>query len=293
MSILHPVQSHDWDAAYPEQTRSEAINAFEKDKIILLPKLSFTLTSEEKIFFSSEFSIKKSKNISYDLLTDRLRGTHCAGATHEALKTMLARYAKSATSLMTQLFPAYQKNVHVGRTSFRPIEIEGRIPKSWRKDDTRLHVDAFPATPVQGRRIIRVFTNVNPDGKERCWQVGEPFHEVAQRFLPRIGRPWPGRALVLKSLKITKGYSTEYDYLMTNIHDGMKADLDYQNGVFKQDIRFSPNSSWIVSTDSVSHAALSGQHVFEQTFYLPVHAMLEPELSPLKVLEKLSGRRLV
>jgi hypothetical protein len=42
----------------------------------------------------------------------------------------------------------------------------------------------------------------------------------------------------------------------------------------------------------VSHAALSGQHVLEQTFYIPVSSMLDPTQSPLHTLEKLSGRRL-
>jgi len=46
-------------------------------------------------------------------------------------------------------------------------------------------------------------------------------------------------------------------------------------------------------TDSVSHAAMSGQLVFEQTFYLPVRAMKNPERSPLRVLERLARRTLV
>ena len=66
--------------------------------------------------------------------------------------------------------------------------------QSWRADDRRLHVDAFPSRPNYGERILRVFTNVNPDGEPRVWRVGEPFEAVARRFLPRAkpysrGRP--------------------------------------------------------------------------------------------------------
>jgi hypothetical protein len=43
----------------------------------------------------------------------------------------------------------------------------------------------------------------------------------------------------------------------------------------------------------VLHAALGGQFMLEQTFFLPVAAMLHPERSPLAVLERLSGRSLV
>ena len=79
---------------------------------------------------------------------------------------------------------------------------------------------------------------------------------------------------------------------MLQIHDRMKADLNYQTTVSQQSIHFTPGSSWIVQTDQVSHAAMSGQHVLEQTFYLPVTAMVNPALSPLRVLEKLTGRLL-
>jgi hypothetical protein len=37
---------------------------------------------------------------------------------------------------------------------------------------------------------------------------------------------------------------------------------------------------------------MSGQFAFEQTFYLPVHVMKDPERSPLRVLERLVGRTL-
>jgi len=43
----------------------------------------------------------------------------------------------------------------------------------------------------------------------------------------------------------------------------------------------------------VSHAATQGQYQLEQTFMLPVEAMLEPERSPLRVLERIKGRALV
>jgi hypothetical protein len=38
---------------------------------------------------------------------------------------------------------------------------------------------------------------------------------------------------------------------------------------------------------------MAGQHLFEQTFHLPVAAQRRPDLSPLKTLERLSGRTLV
>jgi hypothetical protein len=41
------------------------------------------------------------------------------------------------------------------------------------------------------------------------------------------------------------------------------------------------------------HAASSGQFMFEQTIHLPIEALYEPQRSPLAVLERVTGRRLV
>ena len=50
---------------------------------------------------------------------------------------------------------------------------------------------------------------------------------------------------------------------------------------------------WVVYTDGVAHAALSGQHALEQTYLLPAEAMQAPDVSPLRVLERVTGRTLV
>ena len=86
--------------------------------------------------------------------------------------------------LTQAMFPEYRGQLTRGRASFRPAEIAGRA-SSWRKDDTRLHVDSFPASPVQGRRILRVFTNVNPGQRPRSWRIGDSFEALATRFSPR------------------------------------------------------------------------------------------------------------
>ena len=178
-----------------------------------------------------------------------------------------------------------------GFTSFRPAEIAGRA-SSWRKDDTRLHVDAFPSRPLQGLRILRVFSNVHPSAP-RMWRVGEPFEQVAKTFLPRVAGQSALSSWMLQTLHITKGRRTPYDHLMLGIHDGMKADERYQSGSAQSSLPIPAGATWACYTDSVSHAAMSGQFAFEQTFYLPVEAMQDPARSPLRVLEQLTGRSLI
>ena len=49
-------------------------------------------------------------------------------------------------------------------------------------------------------------------------------------------------------------------------------------------------ATWLVFTDGVPHSALSGQFAMEQTFIVPVEALVAPEVSPIRVLERLAGR---
>src|SRR5208282_5243209 len=137
------------------------------------------------------------------------------GTERDELLAMLQRYYQRSSDLLQALCPGYRNHLQPGFTSFRPAEIAGRST-SWRHDDTRLHVDAFPSRPMQGVRILRVFTNVNPQ-KPRIWRVGEPFEQVAVNFLPAIKPPRPGSASLLRFLHIVKGRRTEYDHYMLGI----------------------------------------------------------------------------
>jgi len=80
---------------------------------------------------------------------------------------------------------------------------------------------------------------------------------------------------------------------MLQMHDRMKADQDYQRNSEQMPFNFPPGYSWMVFTDQAAHAANSGQHQFEQTFYLSVNHMAQPEKSPLRILEKITGTKLV
>ena len=263
--------------------------ALEKGKVLCLPKLPFVLADREREFLSPAWLSGKRKNISLE--GDLVRGASGTPDDMSRMGSMIKRYSEQATGLVTRLFPGYRNRLKQARTSFRPGTVE--VPSSWRKDDSRLHVDAFPSRPNHGERILRVFTNVNHQGTPRVWRVGEPFETAAGRFLPAIPRPLPGSARLLHALRITKALRSEYDHIMLHLHDRMKADLDYQKNSPQHEIQFGPGTTWICFSDQVLHAAMSGQFMFEQTFHLPIAAQYHAELSPLKVLEKLEGRPLV
>lgn len=265
--------------------------ALETGQVVFFPYLAFPLVSAEALLFAAA-TAAVAKNISFDAQTGRLGGIRDTAPRASALHHALSAFAQFSRRMLVRLLPSYEAGLVTGRTSFRPAEIAGR-DTSWRKDDTRLHVDSFPATPVHGRRILRFFTNVDPQGKPRCWRIGEPFPDVAARFLPYLRAPVPGCAELMHALHITKTRRSAYDSYMLQLHDRMKSDLDYQARAEQTYFGFPPGSSWMVYTDLVSHAAMSGQHAFEQTFYLPVERMNDPSQSPLRILERMTGKRLV
>jgi hypothetical protein len=278
-----------WKPLLTPDARRTAVGTLESGGILILPHLAFRLDPDETRFLSPRWADGRAKNISFDGVA--LKGAAGAPADLAALSRMIARFAANAADLVSALFPRYAAYVTRARTSFRPQPAVGRAI-SWRKDDSRLHIDAFPSRPNHGERILRVFSNVSMD-EDRVWRVGESFEAVARTFLPRIRRPLPGSRTMLALLHVTKGARSEYDHLMLGLHDRAKADLDYQKTCGQQVVRFGPGTTWLCFSDQVMHAAVSGQHMLEQTIHVPVSALYDPRSSPLAILERLCGRALL
>jgi hypothetical protein len=283
------IERETWGGTAPSDIIRSTVEALERGLVIFLPNLRFAIDPAESTLFSP--AIAGAKNVSYQPETGRIGGAAVPQEDIPRLQTLLGRFSRAASALVDDLLPGYRGHLRQGRASFRPAEIAGRAT-SWRKDDTRLHIDSFPSTPVHGRRILRVFTNVNPSGRPRSWRISSDFEQVAGRYAGGLRIPPPGVALLLRLLRITKTRRSAYDGLMLQLHDRMKADQEYQTTAPQVSVEFPAGSTWVAFTDQVSHAAMAGQYQLEQTFLLPVDAMLHPERAPLRVLERLKRRRL-
>jgi len=290
MSRVVECSCRDWSGAPHPEEAVRLLDTLESGDVLFLPDLRFSVDDREHSLFTPAI-LGSSKNTSYDPASGRLGGTTANGAERDALRAFVDRFSSAAATLVGRLLPSYGTQLARGRASFRPAEIAGRAT-SWRKDDTRLHVDSFPATPSNGRRILRLFTNVNPAGRARAWRIGGDFEALAARFAGRLRLPFPGSGIALAALGITKTPRSAYDALMLQLHDLMKQDEEFQSAPPQSAFEFPAGSTWVAFTDQVSHAALSGQYQLEQTFLLPVDAMTRPGGSPLRVLERLKGRRL-
>ena len=138
----------------------------EDGKVLSFPQLPFVLREDERRFLDERWADGKAKNISVRWPAGELRGAAGSPEDLDELKAMIVRYAEMSEAFALRLFPHYRGALRRGNTSFRPANVAGR-ETSWRKDDTRLHVDAFPSNPMQGTRLLLVFCNVNPQGAPR------------------------------------------------------------------------------------------------------------------------------
>lgn len=280
----------EWDKVPAPDSQAMALAALEDGKVLFFPQLAFAVSADETRFLTPDL-VGDSKNVSYNFATRKIAHCACADADKPAVVEMMHRFCGQAKALVENLLPSYRAALTMGRASLRPVEAAGRA-QSWRKDDTRLHVDCFPTTPLNGKRILRVFSNVNPSGRPRSWRLGETFEQVAARFAPAVRSPAPGSLMLMHLFRVTRGRRSLYDHYMMGLHDAMKADDNYQRTCPQSTFDFPALSTWAVFSDSVPHAVTAGQHQFEQTFYLDVDGMAHPEKAPLRILERQLGKSL-
>ena len=284
-----------WQPAISAEESRRIAGALELGKIIFFPKLGFRFNAGEQRFLDTRWLAGTHKSLSYEPVraaaTGGVRGAQGSLEDLQALAGLIARFQHQALALIHALFPQYAAHLRIAPTSLRPGNVEDH-KLSWRKDDTLLHVDSFPSRPNRGERILRVFTNVHPGAVPRVWKVGEMFEDTAKEFSAHVKPALPGSAALLRALRITKSRRSDYDHIMLGMHDAMKLDTRYQARATHLSFSFPPGATWICFSDQTAHAALSGQHMMEQTLHLPIDAQYFPERAPLHVLERQAGRAL-
>src|SRR5262245_22541289 len=145
MQTLLTIEADGWESPFPAAVQQAAVLALEAGLVLFLPRLRFALDEVETDFLSPQI-VRRAKNVSYDQATQEVGGSAVAGIKLHELRALLDRFARASRSLVSGLLPAYKGAIEQGRTSLRPVEVAGRRT-SWRKDDTRLHVDSFPSMP--------------------------------------------------------------------------------------------------------------------------------------------------
>jgi hypothetical protein len=294
-----------------EAQHREWCERLEAGSILFFPQSPIALSDSDLQFLRGQQQTDSSlhKNIAYKPKADELTGvdkktsrTANSAAAVDRLRSIMRDYSHSVTAFLTDFLSPYGGKWQLDYASFRPQEEEGRDLPLRRRNDL-LHTDAFPTRPTHGARILRFFNNIHPT-RTRDWLVSDPFRAVATKYAPaEIALPQPdsgiGRAFKSFATGIGLGAAapalkrSPYDEFMMRFHNFLKENRDFQSTCAKYDYQFPAGSSWMVYTDMVPHAVLSGQYALEQTYLVSAEAMVAPQHAPLTVLEELTGARLV
>ena len=206
---------------------------------------------------------------------------------------------------LSRTAPSLTKDSIVGTCSFRPIQEKGRNLKPHASNEL-VHIDAGAYGATNGGRILRFFINVNPN-EDRVWATKGTFPELYRRYgaLAKIRpahvtksylhkRPWDHlrtglvKGLASAGLPMAKVLdSSPYDRVMRQFHNFMKDTPSFQeDSLGHEELRFPPYSAWMVLTDLVSHAVVSGQFCFVQTSIVQLNNCRMPELAPYNILRE-------
>jgi len=291
-----------WSASQPAERSLGYCRQLEAGHILFFPGVPFDLPADDRAFLISQKQTgsRFHKNISYRPKQDLMRGASTDNpADQERLHRIMREYSRQTTKFITSFLASYAGKLVLDFASFRPLEEQGRDLPLHKRNDL-LHVDAFPTRPTRGGRILRVFNNLNPT-VPRIWLTGEPFHELAPRFASDAGLSYyaaqarsplfrlrRGAARVFRNIGLPLADRSAYDLFMLHFHDWLKENEPYQKEEHTRS-EFPSGCTWMVYTDGVPHAALSGQYALEHTYIVPRAALVAPELAPIDVLEKLSG----
>ncbi len=270
----------------------------ERGELIFYPQCPFLLpTGDETTFLLSQrLGRFTHKNISYNPFSGRVGGhARMKLPQTDRLRNLLDGFSRSVTQWVHETFSRYGGGITLDRVSFRSEEEATRCLSHTARNDL-LHVDAFPNRPSHGRRILRVFANVNPK-ESRVWLTSDPFDKLFESYgvragLPRRNASWLEQVgdTVLRIFHPGRRPRSAYDNFMLRFYDFLKREDSFQEKGRKKLWSFPPGSAWVAMTDACSHAVLRGRFALEHSFFIGTSVLALPGESPAAILARACGR---
>lgn len=260
-------------------------SALEKGNIVMFHPTPWDIPAEDQAYLRgiSQTNLAYHKNIAYRPQSDKVTGfDKKTVGDAEKLHSVMRNFSCGALDFLKRILPQYMETCRLDYASFRGVEEEGR-DLAFKKRNDLLHVDAFPTRPTGGDLILRTFVNINPT-QSRIWLTGDPFEPLAREYAAPAGWPkmknWNGLSRLFT-------HRTPYDRFMLHFHDYLKGNEDYQKNCAKYRWEFPPGAVWMVFTDIVPHAVLSGQFALEQTIIVSRRSLQTPARAPIAILNAL------
>ncbi len=279
--------------------------ALEANRIVYFPACPIPLPDPATLdFLRRELPSRlKLKNISYHPEAGKVSGIEADEATVTRVTEVLRSHLDEVTAFLRRVTGDLTDGARIGTCSFRPIEEKGRNLKPHASNEL-VHVDAGAYGATDGDRILRFFVNVNPD-RDRVWATKGSFGDMLERYGKRaqllddagrlrvpITKGGGDRAIsaLISGLTRLNPLATvldtsPYDRAMRRLHNYMKDDPGFRDDPTGYlEVRFPPNSAWMVFTDGVSHASLEGQFALVTTMIVRRARMRWPEHAPFNAL---------
>jgi hypothetical protein len=280
-------------------------DALERGEIVHFPRSPIELPGDADLKFLREdlAAHLRNKNVSYHPETDSVPGLKSDPVRTERAQRILKEHARRVEAFLTRTMPTITRDWTVGTSSFRPIQEKGRNLSAHASNEL-VHIDAGAYGPTHGDRVLRFFVNVNPI-EDRVWATRGTFPELYARFgqAARITPDTRKRPSLERGAldKLRTGIlrtvaaaglpqamlidSSPYDRTMRKFHNYMKDVPAFRDDTSSEvEIRFAPFSAWMVLTDMVSHASLSGQYALVNTFLLRLENCRLPGFAPYRIL---------
>jgi len=280
--------------------------ALESNHIVFFARSPLPLPDEATLqYLRRELPTRlKLKNISYHPEGDRITGLEIDDETlRDKTREVLMEHLDAVGGFVCRVMPHWQGAYRVGTCSFRPIQERGRNLRPHASNEL-VHIDAGAYGATDGDRIFRFFVNAN-DREDRVWASKGSLQDVLQRHGVAAGLLNASGGLKLRLDKGLADYafsaaigglahlnplahtldSSPYDRTMRRLHNYMKDSDDFKRDMRGyEEIHFPPYSAWMVFTDGVSHASLSGQFALVTTLIVSRKALRYPEFSPYALL---------
>jgi hypothetical protein len=266
----------------------------ERGEIVSMNPCPFTLPQGEDLALLLRQRVNSAvhKNISYNPASGTIAGyTHQSPKQVERLRQLMREFSERACGWLALQLPRYACAWQPDRASLRTEEEATRKLRLTARNDL-LHFDAFPSRPTRGQRILRLYVNINPTD-DRVWMTSDTFATVLEKYGTRAGLPshdplsWMrrlGKGL-LGIFQTNALGRTAYDEFMLRLHHFLKSNDDFQERSTRRIWHFKPGTAWMLFADGVSHAELRGQYALEHSFFVAPHTLVEPDQSPLCLLQ--------
>ncbi len=267
----------------------------EQGEIVQYPVSAFETVNESDREFLLRQRVAASSGRHVEFEPDTGALNHLANgdpAARQRLVVILEEFARRARSWLAAQLPGYATAWQFGRVTLRTEEEATRSLRFSQREDL-LHIDPFPAGPAHGRRLLRLFVNLNPT-EPRVWASSDSLSRLLDRFGSTVGFPaldqsswaWQVRQGVWQLLDARqRGRSSTDDFLL-RLHDYLKANDQLQERGPKRFWHFAPGSAWLVMTDALSHAVLRGRHALEMSIFIDPASLVCPEQAPAQIVER-------